>query len=83
MAYQVIYTKSAARDIKKLDRIVKKKIKKSIEAYSKNPFSYTRKLLNPRIGTYRWRVGNHRIVFDLDRDNIVILRARHRREVYK
>lgn len=83
MAYQVIYTKSAARDVKKLDRVVKKKIKKRIETYSQTPLRYARKLLDSKIGSYRWRVGNHRIVFDVDGAKIVILRVRHRREVYR
>jgi len=83
MAFKVFYTKAAARDIKKLDRVVKKKIKKRIESYSKRPLFYARKLIDPRLGTYRWRVGNYRIVFDMDKRNIVILRVRHRREVYK
>ncbi|MCH7730306.1 type II toxin-antitoxin system RelE/ParE family toxin [Patescibacteria group bacterium] len=83
MAFEVVYTKSAVRDIRKLDRVVKKKIKKRIEAYSKKPLFYARKLLDSRIGTYRWRVGNYRVIFDIDKKNIVILRIRHRREVYK
>ena len=83
MASKVVYTRTAARDIKRLDRVVKKKIKKRIETYSQKPLFYARKLLDPRIGTYRWRVGNYRVIFDIDKKNIVILRVRHRREVYK
>lgn len=83
MAYKLVYTKSAYRDIKKLDRVVKNKIKKKIEIYSKTPTKYARKLMDSKIGNYRWRVGNHRIVFDIVKKDIVILRVRHRREVYK
>ena len=83
MAFKIVYTRAGARDVKKLDRVAKKKIEKRIETYSKKPLFYARKLLDPRIGTYRWRVGNYRIVFDMDKRNIVILRVRHRREVYK
>lgn len=83
MLENVVYTKSAVRDIKKLDRVVKKKIKQKIETYSKKPLDHARKLLDPRLGTYRWRVGNYRIVFDIVEDKIVILRIRHRRDVYR
>ena len=83
MAFNLVYTKSSVRDIKKLDRVVKKRIKKKIEVYSKDPIKYANLLIDTKLGTYRWRVGNYRIVFDLAGKDIVILRVRHRREVYK
>lgn len=83
MTYQLLYTKSAFNDIKKLDIIVKKRIKKKIEEYSLNPVSNVKKLINTAIGAYRWRVGNYRIVFDIDDNKIIILRIGHRSEIYK
>lgn len=83
MSYILIYTRSAVKDIDKLDLVAKKKIKKKIEAYSKKPLFYGKKLINPAIGTYRWRISNYWVVFDIDRENIVILRVGHRREIYK
>lgn len=83
MAYKLLYTKSAFRDIQKLDSVAKKKIKKKIEIYSKTPFSFAKKLVSPLIGNYRWRIGNYRAVFDIDKDKIIILRVGHRREIYK
>ena len=83
MTYTLLYTHSAVQDIKKLDPIAKKRIKKKLEEYSASPLSYAKKLIHPRIGSYRWRVGNYRIVFDVDGKNIVILRIGHRREIYK
>lgn len=82
MAYRLFYTKSAARDIKKLDPVVKRKIKKKIEEYSLDPSSYSKKLIDSRIGGYRWRIGNYRVIFDINGKNIVILRIGHRREIY-
>ncbi len=83
MAYTLLYTKSAVNDIKKLDIIVKKRIKKKLEEYSSDPLAYAKKLINSAIGSYRWRVGNFRIVFDIKGDKIVVLRIGHRREIYK
>ncbi|MCL4377149.1 MAG: type II toxin-antitoxin system RelE/ParE family toxin [Actinobacteria bacterium] len=83
MSYKLLYTKTAYNDIKKLDRIAKKRIGKKIEEYSKDPLLNSKKLTNSTIGTYRWRIGNYRVVFDLDNKNIVILRVGHRREIYK
>ncbi len=35
------------------------------------------------MGTYRFRVGNYRVIFDLDDEQIVILRVGHRRDIYR
>lgn len=83
MAYKLLYTKSAAKDIQKLDTVVKKRLKNKLETYASNPLSYAKKLTDFSLGTYRWRIGNYRIIFDMDQGNIVILRIRHRREIYR
>lgn len=81
--YKLLYTKSAVKDIKKLDRVARKRIKKKIELFSQKPFLHAKKLINTSLGDFRWRVGNHRIIFDIKRKNIIILRIGHRREIYK
>ncbi|MEK9175870.1 MAG: type II toxin-antitoxin system RelE/ParE family toxin [Patescibacteria group bacterium] len=83
MAYKLIYTKTAFHDIQKLDSVAKKRIKKKLEELSKNPIALSKKLISSSLGTYRFRVGNYRIIFDMDKQNIVILRVGHRREIYK
>ncbi len=81
--YKLLYTKTASRDISKLDSVAKKKIKKKLEFYSQKPLFYAKKLVNSSLGSYRWRIGNYRIVFDLDRNKILILRVGHRKEIYR
>jgi len=83
MPYKILYTKTAFADIKKLDIIVKKRLKKKIETYSTNPIAHTKKLIHFSIGSYHWRVGDYRIIFDLDSKTIIILRIKHRRESYQ
>ena len=83
MSYQLLYTKSAFNDIKKFDIFVKKIIKKRLEQYYSNPLANAKKLINTAIDSYRWRVGNYRIVFDLDDKKIIVLRIGHRKEIYK
>jgi len=41
------------------------------------------KLTNPKIGTYRFKIGDYRVVFDLDDKTIVVLRIGHRKSIYK
>jgi mRNA interferase RelE/StbE len=83
MTYRLVYTKSAFSDIRRLDPVARRKIQKKIEAFSQKPLFFGKKLVKSKIGGYRWRVGNYRIVFDLDGEKIVVLRVGHRREVYR
>jgi mRNA interferase RelE/StbE len=54
---------------------VKRRLEKKLEVYLLKPLYYAKKLTDNDIGTYRWRIGNYRIVFDIDGKNIVILRV--------
>ncbi len=83
MAFRILYTKTAAKDIRKLDSVAKNKIQKKIEAFSKRPLYYSKRLTNSKMETHRFRAGNYRIVFDMDKNTIVFLRVGHRREIYK
>ena len=81
--FEIVYTKSAATDIKKLDAVAKKRLRLKIERYLKNPLEYATKLINPALGSYRWRVGNYRIIFDIDGNKIVVLKVGHRKDIYR
>ena len=83
MKYRFVYTKRALRDIEKLDIVVKKQISSKILLLAKNPLKNAKKLIDFRLGQYRWRIGNYRIIFDIEESNIVVLRIRHRKEIYK
>lgn len=83
MTYQLIYTKSASKDIQKLDAVAKRKIKNKIETYAQKPLAYAKKLANSQLGDYRWRIGNYRTVFDIEGKKIIILRVGHRKEIYR
>lgn len=81
--YKIFYTQTAVDDIDKLDPVSKKRIGKKIQALSKDPLSHARKLINSSLGYYRWRIGDYRIIFDLDGNRIIVLRVGHRKEIYR
>ncbi|PIS21683.1 type II toxin-antitoxin system RelE/ParE family toxin [candidate division WWE3 bacterium CG_4_10_14_0_2_um_filter_42_7] len=83
MPYTLIYVKSAVKDLKKLDAVSKKQIGKKIVVLSKDPLKYARKMIDPKIGTYRWRIGNHRVIFDIVEKQIVVLKIGHRKDIYE
>jgi len=81
--YKVVLTQRALRDLKRLNRLAKKEILNKLAEYSKEPLEYARKLVNPKIGTYRFRIGDYRAIFDIEGKDIVILRIGHRKDIYK
>jgi len=83
MTHKLVYTRRAARDISKLQRSVKERIKRSLEKYAEDPFSHARKMADPTLGTYRFRIGEYRVIFDIEDDKLVILRLGHRSKIYR
>lgn len=82
MSYKVVYTQRAVRDIEKLDPLIKQRIGKTLQRYKENPLQYATKLTDSSLGTCRFRVGNYRVVFDLIKKDIIVLRV-DRKDIYK
>lgn len=88
MRYQVLYTLKAKEDLVGIDKKEVVKILEKINFFvvGVNPLKYAKKLVNFGGGTYRFRIGNYRVIFDLDnRGNIsilLVLKIGHRKEVY-
>ena len=83
MKFKLVYTKRAVKDIGKLDKQIYKRIKESLERYSQDPFAHADFLNDSRIGSYRFRIGNYRVIFDIKEDQIIILRVGHRGRIYR
>lgn len=90
MDYKLVYTKLSQKDLDNLDRALVQRILKKVDEFSKgiDPLKFAKKLTGFIIDTYRFRVGDYRVVFRLDPQNqqlviLVVLRVRHRKEVYK
>ena len=74
MTYRLVYTRRAVRDIEKLDDSIKKRIGETLLRYEKAPLRYAEKLTDPALGSYRFRIGDYRVVFDIEASDIVVLR---------
>jgi len=81
MRYKFKYEKNCLKYLKKLDRSTQVRI---IMAISQLPFGDVKKLQG-NITDYRLRVGNYRIVFSKDDENLIIciIEIAPRGEVYK
>ncbi|MCF6154515.1 MAG: type II toxin-antitoxin system RelE/ParE family toxin [Candidatus Brocadia sp.] len=83
MSYNLVYTRRAEKDIKKLDPSIKRQLSKAILKLQDNPLEHADKLTDPKIGTYRFKIGDYRVIFDIEGKDIVVLRVGHRKEIYK
>jgi len=87
--HEVIYTKNARKDLKSLEPQLAKRIISKVFYFSKqkNLLKFAKKLQGTMMGDYRFRIGEYRIVFDVDKDRnikiLLILAIKHRREIYK
>jgi len=82
---QYKFTPQAFKHLKKLPKDIQKRILKKLDFYSKqkDPLVFADFLIDSRLGRYRYRVGDYRIIFDLDNDQLIILTLGHRREIYR
>ena len=83
MSYNLAYTHRAVKDIDRLDTNVKKRIGNTLLRFIDNPLQYAEPLIDSALGSYRFRIGDYRVIFDIEGNDIVVLRVGHRKEIYK
>ena len=79
-------TETAAKDLKKLNKVTQKQIVRKLKFFldQPDPLRYAAKLSSfSQGGQYRFRVGRYRAVFDVAKDIIYVLHIEHRRDVYR
>jgi len=81
--FEVVLTNRALRDFKKIDKEIAKFILGKLEEYSSNPFQHAKKLIDPKLGSYKFRIGDYRIIFDIEGLDLIVLRVGHRKDIYR
>lgn len=83
------YSKRALKDLQSLDTGIARRIVAKIGVLSDmdNPLTQAKALSGALAGLYRYRVGDYRVIFEIDgRGTIIILNIlniKHRKDVYK
>ena len=86
--YEVIFTDSALKELKKLDkpvvRVIKKWVVKNL-VDCVDPRTHGKPLKGNLKGVWRYRVGDYRLFADIQDDKLVIFlfEVAHRKEIYK
>lgn len=87
LAWKIEYSDTALTQLEKLDRTIARRVLNYMEervAGSGNPRRMGRKLTGPMGGLWRYRVGNYRVICDIQ-DGVVrvlVLRVGKRDRVY-
>lgn len=84
MPYSIIYTSSAAKALRKVDRMTARRLVQGIEKLANDPRPQGCVQLKGGDGEFRIRVGDYRIVYEVEDEQLIILvlRLGHRREIY-
>lgn len=82
--YSYEFKTKALKQLKKLDKSVQIKIVEKLDQISKEEVLYGNKRLTKfKIGLFRLRVGDYRLIYDIDGKMITVLLLGHRKEIYK
>ena len=81
--YELIYSPAALKQLEKLEHNIKERIVVALERLRIRPESCDIKKLVGMLG-YRFRVGDYRIIFDMEKDKLIILilQIGHRKNIY-
>lgn len=82
--YRVKFAKSVQKELKKVPTKTALRLVKAIDKLSSNPRVGN---VRPMVGssTWRLRVGDYRVIYDIHENELVILviRVRHRKDAYR
>ena len=81
MKYELRFQNRALKDLRQLDKHLSKRIVDKIEIMAEDLKGDVKKLTD-HSPQYRLRIGDYRVLFDIEDETILIQRIRNRREVY-
>ena len=87
--YILTYAPDVHKDLRALDRTIAKRIVAKLEKYieSPDPLVHAKALAGKLNGFYRYRVGDYRIIFEINEEGVlvvlIILQIMHRKDIYR
>ena len=81
--HEILFSDTALRQLRKLETETQRRIIAALERIRIRPDAYVTKLVGDP--AYRLRVGDYRVILDIERDklSILVLNVGHRRNIYK
>jgi mRNA interferase RelE/StbE len=86
LAWAISFSETAEKQLSKLDHQVQQRIRSYLKnrIAPNNPRDFGKALRENLSGLWRYRVGDYRIIADIQDENVLVLvvRVRHRSDVY-
>ena len=81
--YDIIFSDTARKQLKKLPKNIQKRIIAALERIRVRPEARVRRLVDDP--GYKLRVGDYRVLLDIDRNQLLILiiKVGHRKNIYE
>ena len=83
MAYNITFKKSVSKDLKKIEHSEADRILKEISSELPSKADQFPPLKGQFTGLRKFRVGNYRVIYSIINDSVLILRIKHRKDVYR
>ncbi|MDA3898340.1 MAG: type II toxin-antitoxin system RelE/ParE family toxin [Desulfobacteraceae bacterium] len=83
MTYKITFKKSVAKDLKKIGLPESERILNKLTTELSVKADQLPELQGQFAGLCKYRVGDYRVVFIIIDDSVLILRIRHRKEMYR
>jgi mRNA interferase RelE/StbE len=82
VTFQIIWSDSAIKELRKLDRSVARRIYDTVSRLSGEPYRWVIRIVNSPY--YRLRVGDYRVILDIEEGalRILVIKVGHRKNVY-
>jgi len=83
--YEIQWKRSAEKDLRGINRQSISRILEAVESLSNDPFPSQHRKLHGSESSYRIRIGDYRVIYQIDKENniIVIYHIRHRKDIYR
>lgn len=81
MKYNIEFKPRALKDLRSIDQATARRILEKIRLLENDLTGDVKRLTN-HTPQYRLRVGDYRILFEIEADRIILYRIKHRREAY-
>ena len=85
VSYKIVWKGSSEHDLRKIDRQYVSRILKAVESLADNPFPVQSRKLKDSESSYRLRIGDYRVIYQVDSQSkiLTIYHIRHRKNAYK
>ncbi len=83
--FRIEYTKSACKDLRKLDQVVKDRIGVAVDALGSEPHPRGSRKMVGSEALYRIRIGDYRVIYEVQNKilTVFIIEIGHRKDIYR